>query len=518
MRFIPTQMTKLRDPHSRQASPRDRRGIGSRWRHRGDEGITMIEALVAIALLGIIVAPIANLVIETGQSVNQSRLRLEAYNLATQTLESVENGANFAVLNYTKTTVTVTLAENGGNIIQPFAVTTAYDLQAAGGQSLCSTPSAPSQIWKITVQVGWPGDEHAPAQEVTYIAPDQAGAIPELAGELIVPVDSSAAGNPLLTSQSVPVTVVGTWSNGAAPQPGVPGLEVTQDTENTGTTGCAVFSDLDPATGWTYMAYLGTYNAAATPPASFDASAPYFVTSADVPGIVNGNLVTNTTPPATPPAVALTPIALTVGTPREAPAFYVDPGTTVPITWSTYGPYPLILPASNLPVTAVSTSLSTGSFPFDTFSVGGATINSVSLYPYSNYTLYAGDTADSNPNDTVSGVTIYPTAQPAASVNISAVTAAKLYVYPVMLKTAQPLIATEVHSPGETVNLNWLLTISNTGLPLGQYALTTTGGVAASPPNIWVTPTGVYYGTGVPTVPTGFPGFAAAGTAITVTP
>jgi Tfp pilus assembly protein PilV len=473
--------------------------------------MTLIEAVVAIALLGIIVAPIANLVIETGQSVNQSRLRLEAYNLATKTLESVENTANFGVLNYTKNTVSVTVGENGGNITQPFAVTTAYDLQTAGGQSLCTAAGAavPAQIWKITVQVGWPGDNQAPAEEVTYIAPDQAGAIPATAGEMVVPVETAASIPALFTTQSVPVTVVGTYG-GLPPTPVVPGTEFTEETVTTGNTGCAVFSNLDPGANWVYTVYLGTYNAGATPPDSFDAGAPFQITPQDLPGLVNGGSRTVTAPPQESGPT------LVVGSPVLAGAFQVDPGTSVSVTWSTHG-FPLIPAASGLPITAASSSLTANSFTFDT--QGATTINSISLYPYSNYTLYAGDTADSNPNFTVGVTGVYPTAQPPVGVNATvAVSPVTLTAYPVVLTTAQALTATEAHSPSETVNLNpLLLGVSSTGLPLGQYTLSTGAG-PTNWPDIWVTPTGVYYGTSVATTPSALPHFAAAGTAIAETP
>ncbi|HEV2360325.1 MAG TPA: type II secretion system protein, partial [Acidimicrobiales bacterium] len=217
--------------------------------------MTLLEVVVALAVLAIILTPTMLLVLQTGSSANQDRLRTEAVNLATARLESIISNANYGVISPGQAISAVSVVENGGRLSDGFQVAVTYDAVTTSHQSLCSTSSgsiAPAQEYVVTATVGWKGDGGDPVVQRTYLAPEQAGAVPGIAGELSVPIDG-ANGTSYSGGQPVQVTVVGveTESN----PPATPSGQVTFESGST-TSGCITFTNLDP-NGWAYDVYLG---------------------------------------------------------------------------------------------------------------------------------------------------------------------------------------------------------------------------------------------------------------------
>ncbi len=501
--------------------------------HAGDEGMTLIEVIVALLLLAIIITPAITFVIASGSAANQDRIRVQAINLATQTLESIQSNANYdGIYNNETTFQKVSYNENGGTTTQTFYVTVSYTgVGGAGGeQSLCNSNGQPSSgfLWQVTSQVDWVGDGgllgsgrwtnpnnlvSTGVKQTTLLAPEQAGVLPPSAtGELAVPVDD-VNGNPF-TAAAVPIVVLATWVDGGTPPSSTDQLEEQGTTTTSGPgAGCAVFNNLDPAAGWEYSAYIGTYSG--TYPNGTVVPSTAVVASTNQPGIVNAGLTTAGAPesPSQPPL-----LTLSTGTIVVAPPFTVDTGTTVTGAGSPAALFstqvtgcspacPGIAPAADIPLSVQpgGDAGTTGVFDFDTGS-SGTPISSFTVYPQqSGYTAWAGSSADNNPTYSAGSYGVSPTPLPPGQATIT------LPVYPVILTgTALTMTATDV---GQTVNgaapdamvLNAPSgTTSKTGMPLGEFQLSPVGGGSISPQYIWVTPTTIYYGTSVQATPAGF--------------
>jgi Tfp pilus assembly protein PilX len=507
-----------------------RRGRGAPARRRaGDRGTTLIEVIVAVLLLGLIVTPVARIVIETGSAANQYRLRTEASDVATDVLENVENQAYFGTIDPTTTTTTFPVTENGqnqagANPTQDFSVTTSYTVRTGTDETVCQQGSGGTvgnQIWEVTVSVAWPGDG-TPLVQTTYLAPEQAGAVPSVSGEIAVPVDSSAATPTPYTASSVPITVVGTWDGGGSPQR-QSGTQIFA-TGSTGSTGCAVFDDLDPTPGWTWTVYLGPGNVV-TQAVSNQSS---LITPQLQPGLVNSATVTQSTVPDE------TVASIQVGTPVVAGTFQVDPGDTVSVSYAVQNSATVTCPAqcpADLPVSVQANpqlQYTNNTFAFDTVA-SGTQISTIQLWPgYNDYLLWPGDTQDSWPLYTAGGPSsIYPGAEapPGVDTTQPGPYSVTLPLYATEFKSsATPtagvqLTATEVDSPSETFDLSAFASgnVSATGLPLGQYVLGATSGSVTPAYYFWVTATAVYYGTSEQSTPTGFTTSEPPGTPITLT-
>src|ERR1019366_2949673 len=70
---------------SRPGRLRTRRGD-----RRSDAGFGIVEAVISVALLALIIAPITHLVVTTESASNNMHLRAEAADLATQALETAQ--------------------------------------------------------------------------------------------------------------------------------------------------------------------------------------------------------------------------------------------------------------------------------------------------------------------------------------------------------------------------------------------------------------------------------------------
>jgi type II secretory pathway pseudopilin PulG len=507
-----------------------------------ERGASLLEVVIAVALIALLVLPTARIVIATGQSSNQARLRAEAADQATDAIESVQNEAAFGAIDTTKFPFStkanpswpVTLSQNGNppagiaKTTDTFHVAGSFVIEDAGGGSVCSSigagPSTP-QIYDISVSVGWTGDGNDPVVETTFIAPEQGGNIPVNAGELAVPVETYLGAAE--TTTSVDVTIVGTKT-------GNPTIVETQPSGKGSTGGCAVFDNLDPSYSW--EVYLGE--------GSLQSGSPVITPPTDAvaghdeeAGLINGNPTYADFSESAP--------ALVVGSTVAAAPIVVGAPVNLGVAFQTWQcpagvctPVPTVQIPTGLAVTVAAEELSgssvcggTSTEPTFSFDPGSATISTVGLYPYPDYTLWAGDTSDSCPSFQVGtpATPAYPILPPNVPLVLGSATSATLDVFDTALTTgavAPPpslqLTATHVQPPATdppiTLSAFGAGNLSTTGLPLGEYTLgTTLAGHTVSPQTIWVTPTAVWYGSGAPSQPSALGKSSPSGTPITVT-
>ncbi|MGO8724222.1 MAG: prepilin-type N-terminal cleavage/methylation domain-containing protein [Acidimicrobiales bacterium] len=212
----------------------------------GDKGFGLIEMVIALALLAIIIVPIVRIIAETQTGSDALHLRAEAADLATQALETAQyetsNGVN-------PTSGVTTSTQRSGN--NSFSVALDYELVAGTStdSSICAAPPGQlsSQIWPVKAKVSWgPGPQRGTVVETTLISPAEVDLADTNAAEIAVPV-YNADDSTYETTTPITITV-----NGSAPSGTVPSNETYNESENTGSTGCAVFPNLYAGGGETY--------------------------------------------------------------------------------------------------------------------------------------------------------------------------------------------------------------------------------------------------------------------------
>lgn len=455
----------------------------SAFRPVDDSGLSIIEVVAAILVITLVLLPATLLVNSSIIGANTQRLRVEAQNLATSSLEQIQAEASNGPLPGGTTTTTVPV--NGTT----FTVKTTFAIVSQGGGQYTSICQAGSQnllqVWQVTAVVSWQGMNGAqPISQTTDVAPGQVGAVQLQNGEIAISVDNTQ-GQPLIAAPiyfvATPVRVAG---SGALPS---------TESGNTGTSGCGVISGLttDPNIAWT-------------------------VTLTPNPGWVS-SLEASDTAPASPPTSSSITVAAGQVT-YVSPAFQLGTGVLTNVTLQTIkedgtgtcvmsnGTLP---PAScddpAVPVASVPVSVGNGALPNNgqfTFGTGTTQVSSMLLYPYSSgYSVWAGDMPESNPGFIQTGATqqLYP-GDSAVTLPIGTSTTASVTipVYPLTLKVSSPvggaaLNAVEVDGGRYSFPLNALnsSSISSSGLPLGQYEVTASGASLSAPLFVWITPTGV---------------------------
>jgi len=221
------------------------------WIRRCEAGFGLVEMVIALAVLVIITLPIVHIILETETASDAVHLRAEAADLATQALETVQyqtqNGIN-------PTAGITTSAQISGN--NPFTVAVDSELVAGTGadSSICIDPPGQlsSQIWTVKATVTWgTGYQKATLTESTLVSPSEADLADTNAAEIAVPV-YNADELTYETATAINITVTGTCLTGAGTCGTVPSNEETIESENTGSTGCAVFPDLFAGAGEEY--------------------------------------------------------------------------------------------------------------------------------------------------------------------------------------------------------------------------------------------------------------------------
>src|ERR1035441_8569675 len=107
---------------------------------RGDEGVTLIELLVAIVVILIILIPTAIFIIQAQKAVSAEHLRAEAINVATRQLETLQlEAAQGTLPTGTTTDDTYPVSETGSRVTN-FKVQTSWSVATQGtNQSICAT-------------------------------------------------------------------------------------------------------------------------------------------------------------------------------------------------------------------------------------------------------------------------------------------------------------------------------------------------------------------------------------------
>jgi type II secretory pathway pseudopilin PulG len=446
---------------------------------RGDEGVTLIELLVAIVVILIILIPTAIFIVQAQKAVSAEHLRAEAINVATRQLETLQLEAAQGTLPTGSSTVTYPVAEAGSRVTK-FKVKTSWTVITQGtNQSLCaSNADVAQQIWFVTAVVTWPKmDGNSPVVQTTEIAPAQAGAVQQFAGEVAVRLTVDGT-NPFL-ADPVHATITAHWQ-GSGADPAAPSgtfkteLESTASTSTTVSDGCIVFQDIDA-----YSDANGTYNytisfAGNTGPPSLAAGGE----QADINP--PGGALTVAIPPLTPGIPHPVTVTMNTGTPLTV-GYYNGSGSCKTAPGSALSPP---LPSNGVPL-SVGNSFLAPNNPAVFF--GSAPIPSLLLFPWSGVTsLWTGDQA-------------YSASAGSCPVNATGGNpSVYLPVYPLNIKVTGPastLTAKEVAGGGYAMTLNFNSGSGKweTSMPLGEYGLYHDGSATlnVSPNYVWVTAAGV---------------------------
>jgi hypothetical protein len=467
---------------------------------RADAGFGIIEAVVSVAILALIIAPITHLVIATEGASNNMHLRAEAADLATQALET----AQYQTANGVSPTAGIASSTqySGGD---PFTVLVDWELALGTGVSnVCvGAPGQPSsRIWIVKARVSWgngPGQKGSVAL-TTLVSPALADLADTNAAEIAVPIYN--ADDSTLDTTPISISVVGSCSpSSVCSGETIPGNETTTGTANSGSTGCAVFTNLFAGTGWTYTVMV-------TPPS------PYVD-----PNELSAAPTASGLPVRT--GVAVEPNTVTV---VANPNIILAPGSLQTVAFQTVnfgsGTNSSIVPAPYLPISVESSTLLCSTIAPNTCVVGNGTSTGgfsyaspqvALLYPgptvsgaSPNYSVWAGDQDDSIPTYEVNGSAVYGSDIPTAFQSLpSGVGQVTVPVYPLALKltipsgTVSTMTAADAGG-GDTFTLNstsgssYLNNgTSATGLPLGQFQIQATGTGVSVNLYVWILPSGV---------------------------
>ncbi len=466
------------------------RTMRQRWRDRGDAGLSLIECVVAIALLIIIILPTTIFIIEGQQAASEAHLEAEATTLADQALNGLQAQAARGALPAGFQSTAQSVDEVGGRKTLYTIATTWTPIQQGTNKTICAAGagiSVAQQIWLVTATVTWNGmGGAAPISDTTEIAPGTDGALQQSAGELAVTLDNGVGSN-IFKGAAVTATMTGTWTYpGGEQPPAVPvGDYTTESRTSINTTngkfdGCLIFQNLDAIPGWVYtLSFAG--NGDITEAQEYSDDNP------------NG-------------AYTVQNLTLQVGVPQIMTVF-LNIGTQINIGY-TQGPGgnctaggALTAPAttSQIPVTVNNTGLTTYTnddwIASSANGLGGPALSTVYLYPsYSTLTsIWAGNGHNSAQ---VSPCTVSPGTGAAQTVylqlydlnlGVAGVGASCVPISNCMVATDQ--------------GIQYYLTAavaghSLTDLPLGQYTLTVGSGgpavtylvgVVPTPAEVWVT-------------------------------
>lgn len=257
-----------------------------RFSRRTESGFGLVEIIVSLAVFAIISLPMTRIIVTTESASDSLHLRAEAADLATQALET----AQYKTQNGVNPTAGVTTSTQFSGA-DKFTVAVDFVLAPGTGSSntVCVAPpgSLNSQIWQVTATASWGvGGQKGSVVESTLVSPSEVDLADTNAGEIAIPVFTAAENiNQLETASSVSMTATGTCtiSGGCGT---VPSNEVTSETVNTGTTGCAVFTSLFAGAG-------ETYTISVTPPSGYVDPNEYFWNST----ITAYNFYTGIAPP-----------------------------------------------------------------------------------------------------------------------------------------------------------------------------------------------------------------------------
>jgi len=477
----------MADSRGRAASALRR--MSERWRHRDDAGFSLIECVVAVALLVIVLVPTTIFVIEGESAASQAHLESEATTLADQALNGLQAEAARGNLPAGFQSVTQSIDEVSSRKTTYTISTTWTPIVQGTNKTICAAGvgvSVAQQIWLVTASVTWTGmGGQAPISATTEIAPGTDGGMQQSSGELAVSLDSGV-GTAIFKGAAVTATMKAAWTSpGGESQPGVPsGQYISESQTSVNTTngkfdGCLIFQNLDATLGWVYtLSFAGN--------GDITQSQEY---SDDNP---NG-------------AYTVQNITLQVGVPQIM-TVDLNIGTQINVVY-TQGPAgsctsvptgPLTVPAttSEIPITVNNTGLTNyTNDDWVAYASGGLTglpLSDVYLYPsYSSLTsIWLGDGQES---EQASPCQVNPGSGLAQTVYL------QLYDLDLGVTGAgsgSPLVATD---KGPQAGQYYLYAASGghskTDLPLGQYTIAESSGTAVTylvggvptPAEVWVT-------------------------------
>jgi hypothetical protein len=195
----------------------------------------------------IILIPTAIFIIQAQKAVSAEHLRAEAINVATRQLETLQlEAAQGTLPTGTTTDDTYPVSETGSRVTN-FKVQTSWSVATQGtNQSICATNAyVAQQIWVVTAVVTWPKmDGNSPVVQTTEIAPAQAGAVQQFAGEVAVRL--TVDGTSPFLADPVTATITAHWQ-GSGADPAAPSGTFKTETGSTASTsttisdGCIVF-------------------------------------------------------------------------------------------------------------------------------------------------------------------------------------------------------------------------------------------------------------------------------------
>ena len=331
-------LRKNADPHSRL---------------RDEDGITLVEVLVSIMLVGLIAMSFLGLDAAGRTSADQRRVA-QATQVAQADQERLRglSADQLAGLNQTRsvtvdgTTYTVT--------------STGKYTSASSGAESCASSAASADYAKVTSSVTWPNNKRNPVAETSLITP-------RIGGSLVVQAqDQGANGLPGAT-----VTATGTDNSNSN--------VVRSGTTDSG--GCVIFGSL-PVGGYSVVTSLAGYvdsSGSATPTSSVTTTA--------------GNTTNLTVRLAAPGRILATFLGVTGSNPNG----YAS--TAPSMSWSNPG---LLTPGVLDPSSDANTSLDTGQTVFPYITSGTSTFDN-------NYVVWAGScTSAQPPTSSQSTATVTP--------------------------------------------------------------------------------------------------------------
>jgi hypothetical protein len=435
---------------------------------------------VAVVVILIVLIPTAVFIIQAQKAVAATHLRAEAINVATRQLETLQLEAAQGSLPTGTSSTTDSVAEAGSRVTD-FKVKTSWTVITQGtNQSICASGADVSQqIWFVTAVVTWPRmDGAAPVVQTTEIAPAQAGAVQQFAGEVAVRLTYD--GTDSFLSDPVSATITAHWQ-GSGAAPAVPTGTFTTETATTAATstqvsdGCIVFQNIDA-----YTDADGSYDY--TISFAGNTGPPPLVTGGEQADSNPGGALTVTINSLTPGVPDTVNVTIDTGSPLTI-GYYTGSGGNCS-TSSTLSPP---LPSNGVPVSVYNSYLAAYYPITDTWpAFGTAPLTSLLLFPWTGVTsVWTGDqaysaTAGSCPVNAAGGpASVYLRVYPL-----------DLIVHGVAVST---LTAKEVSGGGQAMNLNGSGNNWNTSMPLGEYSLFHDGSTTSnvSPAWVWVTTAGV---------------------------
>lgn len=448
---------------------------------RQDEGISLVEVIVALALVTIVMLGGFMALDYTQSSSAQQMNILEATNLATKYEEmfqayAYQNSGNMSPGSFTYN-------DTVGNV----TFTTSVSFQITTPTGTATTPTAiclststseTGEVWVITAKVTWPDMTGAqPVVQTTELAPGEAGV--RSLRKATVGVELEGSNGQPLSGQTLNYVIseeqVGT---GAGSPPALPN---SGQTNYSTSSGCAVVNRLTASPNWDYV-----------------------LTVSGNPGWVSSQELSDqtTTQPATgwqtvstgevtiakPPIqlaqgqnelVSLQPTTYNCNIPNSTPA-------SIPASCDAGN----FAPAADIPVTVGNSAITGGFYAFGD-QPSTATPASVLLYPYTTgYSVWAGDSIQASPGWV--GYTAALNGNPVTiSVSSNGNGTVNVPVYRLAVSGAGGPV-TAIAQAGVGLSYSLLPSGGNyaAGLPLGQYELEVNGTPCSPDPYVWITPAG----------------------------